>query len=356
MEVKVEQRVCVKFCVANGFSAAETLRMLQKAFGEDCMSQNRAFSWHREFKEGRTDVNDLARSGRPPTSSNDENTDAVKNFVLENHSIGIREISALLDISFGSAEHILVDILGMKRVAARLVPKELNFLQKQRRIDVSKEMIFNAESDPTFMERIITGDETWVYEYDMPTTQQSSEWRAKNEPKPKKPRQSRSKVKVLLTVFFDYHGVVHSEFLPAGQTVNKEYYLSVMKRLREAIRRKRPELWRNNSWILHHDNAPSHTALIICDFLAKNSTTVINQAPYSPDMAPCDFFLFPKLKIPLRGRRFDTIEAIKKNSLEELKAIPSAAYKKCMSDWIKRWHICIASNGEYFEGDNKEIK
>ena len=64
-----------------------------------------------------------------------------------------------------------------------------------------------------------------------------------------------------LTVFFDYRGVVHQEFLPYGRTVNKEYYLVVMRRLREAIRRKRPELWKNNSWLLHHDNAPAHSSL-----------------------------------------------------------------------------------------------
>ena len=91
----------------------------------------------------------------------------------------------------------------------------------------------------------------------------------------KKPRQSRSKIKVMLTVFFNYRGVVHYEFLPPGQTVNKEYYLSVMRRLCEAIRLKRPELWANNFWFLHHDNALSHTALILREHFAKNSTNIV---------------------------------------------------------------------------------
>jgi len=78
---------------------------------------------------------------------------------------------------------------------------------------------------------------------------------------------------------------------------------------------------------------------------------MIEQAPYSPDMAPCDFFLFPKLKLPLRGTRFESIQDIKENSLRELKAIPEYAYKKCMDDWIVRWKKCTASNGAYFEGD-----
>ncbi|CAK1600930.1 unnamed protein product [Parnassius mnemosyne] len=81
----------------------------------------------------------------------------------------------------------------------------------------------------------------------------------------------------MLTVFFDHRGVVHSEFLPTGQTVNKEYYFSVMRRLREAICKKRSKLWADNSWFLHHDNAPTHTALILREFFAKNSTNIVPQ-------------------------------------------------------------------------------
>ncbi|KAJ8951675.1 hypothetical protein NQ318_012216 [Aromia moschata] len=83
-------------------------------------------------------------------------------------------------------------------------------------------MLANVADDPTFIKRMITGDETWVYEYDVETAQQSSEWRAKNEPKPKKPSQSRSKIKVMLIVFFDYCDVVHHEFILEGQTSSYE--------------------------------------------------------------------------------------------------------------------------------------
>ena len=110
-------------------------------------------------------------------------------------------------------------------------------------------MIYEAESDPTFIKRIITEDETWVYEYDTQSRYQASKWRSPNEPRPKKPRRFQSEKKELLTVFMDYNGLVHHEFLPD---------LDHMKRLRESIRRKRPELWAENSWILHYENAPSH--------------------------------------------------------------------------------------------------
>ncbi|UYV76569.1 hypothetical protein LAZ67_14001206 [Cordylochernes scorpioides] len=120
-----------------------------------------------------------------------------------------------------------------------------------------------------------------------------------------------------------------------------------MRNLREAIRQKRPDLWKNKNWLLHHDNAPAHTSLLVRDFLAKNNTLMMPQPPYSPDLAPCDFFLFPKLKRPMKGRRYATLDEIKTASKEELKN----DFLKCFEDWTNRWHKSIISHGDYFEGD-----
>ena len=75
-------------------------------------------------------------------------------------------------------------------------------------------------------------------------------------------------------LFFDIRGIVHYEFVQTGQTVNQVYYLEVLKRLREKVRRKKPERFANNSWILHHDSAPAHTALYVREFLATKQITV----------------------------------------------------------------------------------
>ncbi|UYV80903.1 hypothetical protein LAZ67_19002139 [Cordylochernes scorpioides] len=98
-------------------------------------------------------------------------------------------------------------------------------------------------------------------------------------------------------------GIVHHEFQQQVSTITADSYLGVLRRLREAIRQKRPELWRSKSWILHHDNA--HTALKNSKFLQDHSTSVFPQPPYSPDLAPCDFFLFGKLK---KGKGSEILE------------------------------------------------
>jgi len=114
-------------------------------------------------------------------------------------------------------------------------------------------------------------------------------------------------MKVLLVVFFDWKGIVHHEFVPHGQMVNKQLYQEVLACLRNAVCRKRPELWENQAWMLHHYNAPVHASLLIHSYLAKHQTSVVPHPPYSLDLAPADFFLFPKLKITLKGCRFQTI-------------------------------------------------
>jgi hypothetical protein len=105
----------------------------------------------------------------------------------------------------------------------------------------------------------------------------------------------------MLIVFSDIQGIVHKEFLPPGQTVNGKFYCEVLKWLRGGIQRKRPGKWKNNNWFLCHDNAPAHTSLIVQQFLTSKNITVILHPPYSPDLAPSDFFLFPKMKLQLKG-------------------------------------------------------
>jgi histone-lysine N-methyltransferase SETMAR len=112
---------------------------------------------------------------------------------------------------------------------------------------------------------------------------------------------SKSEMKKVLFTFFDIKGTVHYEFIPKGQTVNQVYYVEILKRLREAVRRKGPELWPND-WILYCDNAPAHRALSVKKFMARTSITEMEHPPCSPDLAPNDFFLFPKI-VCLKGTK-----------------------------------------------------
>ena len=108
-----------------------------------------------------------------------------------------------------------------------------------------------------------------------------------------------------------------------------------------------PGQWRNNTWLLHHDNAPAHAAVLTRRFLTDNNMTVVPYPPYSPDLAPSDFFLFPKLKMKLKGRRFQT-EEIQAESQAVLNTLRESNFQKCLKNWQR---CCQASEGDYFEGD-----
>ena len=136
--------------------------------------------------------------------------------------------------------------------------------------------------------------------------------------------------------------------MPPGQTVNQTFYLQVLERLRNRVRRVRGEI--ADKWFLHHDNAPSHTSFAVREFLAQNKITTLPHPPYSPDLAPCDFFLFPKLKTHLKGHNFGTVENVQ-TAARALNNISTEDFLHCYEEWQQRWNRCIRSQGAYFEGD-----
>ena len=125
MDKNIEQRIDLKFCIANGISCAESLKMLQTTYNESTLSKTRAYEWYSAFKSGRDVVEDLPRFGRLSTSSTEVNIAKEEEMVTENRHLSLREIAAELSVSHESIRTILNDCFGMKHVAARLVPKDL---------------------------------------------------------------------------------------------------------------------------------------------------------------------------------------------------------------------------------------
>jgi len=155
----------------------------------------------------------------------------------------------------------------------------------------------------------------------------------------------------MLTIFFDSRGVVHHKYAPQGQKINKEYYLEILRRLRDAVRSKRPEPWATGTWQLHHDNAPDHSSQMIEIFLAKHNIPVARKTPYSPDMAPYDYWLFFHLKSKLKRTRFESRDNIIGNMTAKLYSICKDASQKCFEQRRNRWKNCVRSQADYFERD-----
>ena len=109
------------------------------------------------------------------------------------------------------------------------------------------------------------------------------------------------------------------------------------------------------AWMLHHDNARCHTAISVNECLAKKGISVVPQPPYSPDLSPCDFFLFPKLKFHLKYRHFGTVDNIQKVVTDQLRAPLRKDFQHCYREWEQRLRRCVASQGNYIQGDNVDL-
>ena len=141
--------------------------------------------------------------------------------------------------------------------------------------------------------------------------------------------------------------MIYMHWFPTEQTVNKEYYVKVLREFRKRFRRKRPALFKSGQWHFHKDNAPVHNSILVTDYLTKMGYKTLLHPPYSPDLSPGDFWLFPKLT----GCRYETIEEMKKAVTKVIDTLTQEDFHGAFEKFFERDNKCIAAVGDYFEGD-----
>ena len=124
-------------------------------------------------------------------------------------------IASELNLNHTTVHQILTQELAMRKLCAKIVPKNLTFKRDNPK-NVCLHLLKQIQSDRNFLKNVITGDKTWIFEYDPETKRQSKEWHTSSSPCPKKARMSKSKIKSFLICFFDIQGIVHTEFVPQG--------------------------------------------------------------------------------------------------------------------------------------------
>ena len=186
-------------------------------------------------------------------------------------------------------------------------------------------------------------DESWIYCYDPETKRQSSQWKHAGSPRRKKARQSKSPHKLLMIPSFDSTGMIYVHRVPTGQTVNKKYYVEVLREFRKRFRRKRPALFKSGQWHFHQDNAPVYNSILVTDYLTKMGIKTVPQPPYSPDSTPCDFCLFPKLRVC----RYETIEKMKEAVRKVIEMLTQEDFHGAFQKLLERYK-CIAAGGDNF--------
>ena len=157
--------------------------MLVQVYGDNAMKKTAVYQWVKCFSAGRECVTDEERSGRPATSRTEENIAKVCQIVRENRRLPVRSIAEQVNIDRETVRKILAEDLDMRKVCAKMVPKELTEEQKQRRVTICQDLL---ERQDDILGHVITGDETWVYQYDPEMKRQRAQWKTANSARPKK--------------------------------------------------------------------------------------------------------------------------------------------------------------------------
>ena len=176
--------------------------MLQTAFRPSCMNRAPVFEWHKRFMKGRESVRDDERCGRSKEVRTPELIGQIKNFMDKDRRLAIETISAQFDVSVGTVHTIIPEELKMQKIYAKFVPRVLRDDLKERHCHDSREMVELINSDSAVLDALVTCDESWIYCYDPDTKRQSSQWKHAGSPTPKKARQSKSILTLLMFPFF----------------------------------------------------------------------------------------------------------------------------------------------------------
>jgi histone-lysine N-methyltransferase SETMAR len=197
----------------------------------------------------------------------------------------------------------------------------------------------------TFLRNLITEDETPLCIYLPETKRDSSEWKFPDEKPTLKMRTGTSHGRaMMLSTFWDHQGIILNDFADRGITINSAYYSQLVVAARKNRRKQR----NTPLWFLH-DNAPVHTAGVSEATIEDAGLTLLDHPPYSPDLAPSDFFLFRHLKKHLRGISFASKEDLKSAVEDFFANCHPDFFKNAFYDLVVRWKKCIERNGLYVE-------
>ncbi len=212
----------------SGITLADSLQQLRKAFPDSSPSETTVYRWFREFKRGRQSLEDEERSGRPATTVTEESIAAAEAMVRENRLVTYVDIEAALQIGSAAAVDILKNHLRLRKVCCRWVPHSLTEDQKVGRVEWCHHVLERFDGGASKrVWGIITGDETWLYQYDPETKQQPAVWVFDSEARPTKVKRARSVGRKMVASFFGYSGHVATVVLEDRRTVTSQWYTRV---------------------------------------------------------------------------------------------------------------------------------
>ena len=223
----------------------------------------------------------------------------------------------------------------------RTNPHLLTAANKSKRINLARDLLCLLR-DKKKWPRIVTGDETWIYLNNIGKT----EWLLPGEEPTVGIKRQIGDKKLLLKVFFSTSGVHFAEFQPEGETITAQVMCTAL----DAVAQELQADEQHPAWV-HMDNARPHIAKTTQNRLANLHLHAAPHPPYSPDLAPCDFYLFGHLKDAISCRVFSCYEEMRDAVFETLHKIEPKTLRGVYTKWIRRLEECVKNGGEYIRED-----
>jgi histone-lysine N-methyltransferase SETMAR len=333
--------------VASLARAGKTFKDIQEtteaAYGENALKKTQIYEIIRAVKERKVTEDQRQHNGRRKVRSpNFVAKIAVE--VEDDRRITIRKLAAANGVCMRTFQLTLHEDLDLSKKSARWVPKLLTSAHKEERIQTCEKFLAVVRCrSMAMLDSIVTMDESAMSFHTPESKMQSKQWTKKGKPGPIKAKVHATRSKHMVLAFFDNEGLICTNYVPKGQRINAIYIVDALSKFLATFKKKRPNM-AAQEWFFHWDNAPVHTAAVVKDWMAARDFRLIDHPPFSLDLAPADFFLFPIIKRQLAGKTL-TQETFKTMWEGVARTIAEEDYAAAFRRWYEGCEKCVRNGG-----------
>ena len=270
---------------------------LVERLGGQAPSIRTVYRWIERLKLTGNCTDDKHRVGRPRTATSQANITRVHELIKQSPRISIDYIQELTSLCRGTVVNIIQNHLKMRKLSSRWIPHELTPEQRLKRLNFCTENLKLFDEGKVRLYDVVTGDESWIFHRKIHKKQMNMEWVAEGDIPGTVVKRSQFEKKSMICVFFKSSGPLMVNVLEKGKTIDNRYYIeNCLKPLFRTLESQRPVTGFKGIRLLH-DNARPHIHANVHNFLQEKGIKLIDHPPYSPDLAPSDFWLFDEIKL-----------------------------------------------------------
>lgn len=298
-----------------------------------------------EFRKGILRSSDSVRAGRPRTV---EDANKVKQIILKNRKISVKNLSKITGITGGLIRNLVIKKLQGNKLHSIKDPQRLTPELKTERLEWCQEML-KKYSDHENMDSIVIGDEIYLF---FEQVHGGKEVRFEDEDYPsREPKMNHyTQKKRVFHLFFNRKGVVHVSYGRSYRAqTGRSYRAQIERRYRAQIGKVVEKVGGDPCRITIHDNAPTHRGILMENYYNKSGVQRVIHPHYSADLAPNNLWLIRKLKCAMENMHIKGERRLYLETVKTLKSLPDTEYTRCFDVWVDKMRTCVANGGDYFE-------